>query len=368
MPQKGRRCGGSRVPTVPAAPRSTLEQSEVVNLEGLDKVRLIHALHLDPHSLVLVSAFAFLCEAFVSITPSVALLRHFFSLELISEVQCSGCVSLRTAEATAPRVLYAELLPEAEGFQRQWMQDEAAEAKALFQPPLVPATLNQGFECEELSDPRLVPVLTRLEKQRRAGVTMAMVVREFICRWIAPIQRHSRPVWAYTGPNFSIRTEVIPFSPNVLRELLHRLTSGNPEELPLNGLPQYSFKDPGALFAGMRLFHEWGLLSQGERHSLEASPPGVQPYEVLGRVVLPTIGVGGAPPPVLPTLCPCQAGIGGGDRSTVETAAPASKPRSRAAELPRCVTLTGRKRRFPEGGHPPTRGAPMRKKWMAIDE
>ncbi|KAE8804854.1 hypothetical protein D1007_19092 [Hordeum vulgare] len=29
----------------------------------------IHALHLDPSSLVLLSAFAFLCEAFVGVTP-----------------------------------------------------------------------------------------------------------------------------------------------------------------------------------------------------------------------------------------------------------------------------------------------------------
>lgn len=34
----------------------------------------IHALHLDPGSIVLLSAFAFLCEAFMGVTPSVALL------------------------------------------------------------------------------------------------------------------------------------------------------------------------------------------------------------------------------------------------------------------------------------------------------
>ncbi|KAE8780402.1 hypothetical protein D1007_46483 [Hordeum vulgare] len=92
----------------------------------------IHALHLDPRSLVLLSASAFLCEAFVGLTPSVALPRHLFSLDLISEVQCSGCASLRTVEATAPGALYAELLPEAEGFRQQWVQVEATEAGAPF--------------------------------------------------------------------------------------------------------------------------------------------------------------------------------------------------------------------------------------------
>ncbi|KAE8812027.1 hypothetical protein D1007_11046 [Hordeum vulgare] len=78
----------------------------------------IHAVHLDPSSLVLISAFAFLCEAFVGVTTTVALLRPFFSLELVSEEQCSGCASLRTADASTPGALGTELLPEAEGFRQ----------------------------------------------------------------------------------------------------------------------------------------------------------------------------------------------------------------------------------------------------------
>ncbi|KAE8806337.1 hypothetical protein D1007_17492 [Hordeum vulgare] len=94
----------------------------------------IHALHLDPSSLVLLSAFAFLCEAFVGVTPSVALLCHFFSLELVSEEQCSGCSSLKTAGTSVPGALVAELLPKAEGFRRQWVQVETGEAGAMFHP------------------------------------------------------------------------------------------------------------------------------------------------------------------------------------------------------------------------------------------
>ena len=42
----------------------------------------IHMLHLDPQSVALLAVFAFVCEAMVGIAPSVALLRHFFSLHL----------------------------------------------------------------------------------------------------------------------------------------------------------------------------------------------------------------------------------------------------------------------------------------------
>ena len=43
----------------------------------------IHLLHLDPRSIILLAVFAFLCEAMVGIAPSVALFRHFFSLNLV---------------------------------------------------------------------------------------------------------------------------------------------------------------------------------------------------------------------------------------------------------------------------------------------
>ncbi|KAE8776287.1 hypothetical protein D1007_51097 [Hordeum vulgare] len=182
--------GGSLGPTAPAAPQAPLGWSMVVNFEGLEKIRLvvvvgsnewgttqiwpgswpqgemaapvvplhihaplsavmppfssfltavlshyqIHALHLYPNSLVLLSAFAFLCEAFVGVTPSVALLCHFFSLELVSEEQCSGCASLKTADASIPGALDAKLLPKAEGFRRQWVQVKDAKVGVLFQP------------------------------------------------------------------------------------------------------------------------------------------------------------------------------------------------------------------------------------------
>ena len=43
----------------------------------------IHMLHLDPQSVTLLAILAFVCEAMVGIAPSMALLRHFFSLHLM---------------------------------------------------------------------------------------------------------------------------------------------------------------------------------------------------------------------------------------------------------------------------------------------
>ena len=50
----------------------------------------IHALHLDSASIVLLSGFAFLCEAFMGVASFMVLLRQFFSLQNAASRQHSG--------------------------------------------------------------------------------------------------------------------------------------------------------------------------------------------------------------------------------------------------------------------------------------
>jgi hypothetical protein len=42
----------------------------------------IQALHLHPNFVLILSSFAFTCEAFLGVEPSVALFRHFYSLRV----------------------------------------------------------------------------------------------------------------------------------------------------------------------------------------------------------------------------------------------------------------------------------------------
>ncbi|KAE8813240.1 hypothetical protein D1007_09631 [Hordeum vulgare] len=288
----------------------------------------IHALHLDPRSFVLLSAFAFLCEAFVGVTPSVALLRHFFSLELVSKQQCFGCASLKAADALAPLALNAVLLSEAERFRQQWVPVEAAEAGALFRLSSTPATPNQGWMRRELSDSRFVPVLTRLEELKRAGVTMEMVVREFICRRIAPLWRHSRPMWTFRGPRDPMRIQVLPHPPHILSELLRQLTSGDPDELPLNGLPLYKFKSVEALVVEMPLFDEWGFLLGRDARPRGAPSFEVQTFMSSSHAAPSAARASGVLPPATLAHAPSRAGACGSDRLTVEVVVPISKLRS----------------------------------------
>ena len=62
----------------------------------------IHMLHLNAQSVTLLAVFAFVCEAMVGIAPSVALLRHFFSLHLTDPRQSSRCVSFQEGDSIRP--------------------------------------------------------------------------------------------------------------------------------------------------------------------------------------------------------------------------------------------------------------------------
>ena len=111
----------------------------------------IHELHLDPGSIVLLSAFPFPCEAFMGIAPSVALLRHFFSLHLAHGGQRSGCVSLQAA-ATAGSGIDFTLRPDARGFRKQWVYVDATMCSPLLLLPLAPAEPSSVWGHMELVD------------------------------------------------------------------------------------------------------------------------------------------------------------------------------------------------------------------------
>ena len=56
----------------------------------------LQALHLHPNSVLILSIFAYYCEAYLGVMPSVALLRHFFFLRLTGG-HISGCANFIAA-------------------------------------------------------------------------------------------------------------------------------------------------------------------------------------------------------------------------------------------------------------------------------
>ena len=53
----------------------------------------IQVLHLHPNSILILAIFAYLCEAYIGIPPSVDLFRSFYALRFTANKERAGCVS-----------------------------------------------------------------------------------------------------------------------------------------------------------------------------------------------------------------------------------------------------------------------------------
>ena len=78
----------------------------------------VHTMHLQPNCILLLSIFAFYCEVFVGMRPSVALLHHFFYLRMHDATQRSGCVSFA---AVHKGNILMRVRKKQENFQRRWV-------------------------------------------------------------------------------------------------------------------------------------------------------------------------------------------------------------------------------------------------------
>ena len=65
----------------------------------------VHALHLHSSSVLLLSFFAYLCEAFLGVMPSMAFFRKFFCLRLTAMDQCLACMSFQMAAGMCAHII-----------------------------------------------------------------------------------------------------------------------------------------------------------------------------------------------------------------------------------------------------------------------
>jgi hypothetical protein len=81
----------------------------------------IQAIHLHPKSVTLLAVFAYACEAWISIKPSVAYFRHLFSLRSSGLNQSSGCISFIATTGTEGDFIDLKWMKKVEDFRSHWL-------------------------------------------------------------------------------------------------------------------------------------------------------------------------------------------------------------------------------------------------------
>ena len=98
--------------------------------------------------------------------------------------------------ATAGSGIDFELPPSASEFQTRWVYVDVRVLYPLLSSPFVPTVPSSGWAHEKLTSPRLAFAWLRMRRLKDLGLAAPMVINEFLRRRVAPLQRHSQPMWA----------------------------------------------------------------------------------------------------------------------------------------------------------------------------
>jgi hypothetical protein len=147
----------------------------------------IQAIHLHPKSVTLLAVFAYACEAWIGIKPSVAYFRHLFSLQSSGLNQSSGCVSFIATAGMEGDFIDLKWMKKVEDFWSRWLFVDILKESELFLITGVPPTKLTTLASEALPEEALKNLRPRIRDLRKASVTRTMVGVEFVTRPIAPL-------------------------------------------------------------------------------------------------------------------------------------------------------------------------------------
>ena len=149
-------------------------------------------------------------------------------------------MSFQTVAATAGSGIDFELPPSTSKFQTRWVFVDVGVLSPLLSPPSAPAIPSSGRGHEKLMDSRLAFVWLRLKRLKDLGVTAPMVMKDFLRRRVALLQRHSRLMWALSGGQDRMRLQESGLPLEAQRMVLEVLAGDpSPADLPLEGCLLY---------------------------------------------------------------------------------------------------------------------------------
>ncbi|KAE8789033.1 hypothetical protein D1007_36897 [Hordeum vulgare] len=104
----------------------------------------IHALHLHPNLFFLLATFAYLCEGFLGVMPSLALFLTFYNMRC-KEGSITRCASFRVVYRMLER--FIDMMPHKnmDNLRVRWIYMEVVECNTLFAPPIGPAMQSSGW-------------------------------------------------------------------------------------------------------------------------------------------------------------------------------------------------------------------------------
>lgn len=99
----------------------------------------IHLLHLQSNSILLLSIFVYLYEAFVGVMHLVALFRAFYNLRISALNQRTRCASFHIINRMAGNIINIKILKKVEGFRSCWVYVDTRQITPFLMILTIPA-------------------------------------------------------------------------------------------------------------------------------------------------------------------------------------------------------------------------------------
>jgi hypothetical protein len=132
-------------------------------------------IHLHPRSVTLLVVFAYACEAWIGIKPSVAYFCHLFTLRPSGLNQSLGCVSFIATTGTEDDFINLKWVKKVEDFWSRWLLVDILEESKLFLVTGEPPAKRTTWASKVLPKEALKTLHPWIYDLQRAGVTGTMV-------------------------------------------------------------------------------------------------------------------------------------------------------------------------------------------------
>ncbi|KAI4983572.1 hypothetical protein ZWY2020_025438 [Hordeum vulgare] len=155
----------------------------------------VESANLPPNSILMLSTFAHLCEAFVGVMPDLDTFRHFFLLRTSDgkRVEVAGCSSFRMRPNRQAKYLPASFKSSFKPWRKLWLYARKGADDPGFRGRR--AVSRRDWSAEPEPSKKLKALLNRILELKESGLTASHVVGDFIRRRILPLQRRARPSW-----------------------------------------------------------------------------------------------------------------------------------------------------------------------------
>jgi len=150
---------------------------------------------LTPNSILMLSTFVYLCEAFVGVAPTVTLWRHFFVLRALKgRARVFGGFSFQRRKNPRTPYILCDFDGKWEDWRSQWAYVMLREREPRMEVPdgATDYDIEESNMEPDMDAPAWAPVLERIEELADAWLHMTSLLSGFIWRRLAPLRENPK--------------------------------------------------------------------------------------------------------------------------------------------------------------------------------